>query len=265
METLVRYARLYGYFVRFSVSRALEFRFDFFFRIGMDLVYYAVNLAFFKILFLHTSEVAGWTEPQVMIFISGALVVDAIQMTIFSNNMWMFPLLVNRGDLDYYLVRPVSTLFFVSLRDFAVNSFVNLVAALGILGWAVARYPGPVHAGQLAFLVALLFGGAVLHFLVKLIFLLPVFWSHSGRGFEQVFWGMTKMMERPDRIFTGWVRRTLVTILPFSIMASFPARLFIEGFDSSIFIHFSLILVLFGIAAIAFWRHALGAYSSASS
>ena len=45
--------------------------------------------------------------------------------------MWWLPMLINRGDLDYYLVRPVSTLFFVSFRDFAANSFVNLVIATG--------------------------------------------------------------------------------------------------------------------------------------
>ena len=33
---MIRYLRLYGYFLRFSFSRAMEFRFDFFFRIFMD-------------------------------------------------------------------------------------------------------------------------------------------------------------------------------------------------------------------------------------
>ena len=62
-------------------------------------------------------------------------------MTVFANNMWWLPIAVNRGDLDYYLVRPVSSLFFLSLREFAANSFLNLLLATGILVWALARYP----------------------------------------------------------------------------------------------------------------------------
>ena len=67
------------------------------------------------------------------VFLAGIFMSDALHMTIFANNMWMLPILINKGDLDYYLVRPVSPLFFLSLRDFAANSFLNLVIASGIV------------------------------------------------------------------------------------------------------------------------------------
>lgn len=60
-------------------------------------------------------------------------------MTLFSNNLWWLSTYVNRGDLDYYLVRPVSSLFFVSLRDFAANSFVNLLMACSLLAWTITN------------------------------------------------------------------------------------------------------------------------------
>ncbi|MCM2278814.1 MAG: ABC-2 family transporter protein [Oligoflexia bacterium] len=262
---MARYLRLYAYFVRFSLSRAMEFRLDFFFRIAMDLVYYGVNLAFFRILFLQTPTLAGWDESQAMVFVGCYLVVDALNMTLFSNNMWMFPILVNRGDLDYYLVRPVSTFFFVTLRDFAVNSFVNLVFAFGILGWAFTRAPGEFSWDRYLLLAFLLPLGSVLYGLVQLAFLLPVFWNHSARGWGGVFWSMTKIMERPDRIFRGWMRAILTTILPFALMASFPARLFLEGFGSELLFHFVLVFMAFALVLALLWRAALRAYSSASS
>ncbi len=90
-----RYLRLFSYFVRFSVSRSLEFRFDFFFRVAMDLLYYVVNLLFYKVLFLNTNFIAGWTTQQMYIFVAAFCVVDAIQMTLFANNLWWFPQLIN--------------------------------------------------------------------------------------------------------------------------------------------------------------------------
>ena len=149
MSILLRYIRLFGYFVAFSFSRSFEFRFDFYMRIIMDICYYCVAIAFFKILFLHTGSLGGWGEPEMMIFVAAYCIVDAINMTLFSNNMWQFPMLVNRGDLDYYLIRPVSSLFFLSLRDFAANSFVNLLITFGIFIWAVQRYPEPLGAGKI--------------------------------------------------------------------------------------------------------------------
>jgi len=128
-----RYLRLYLQFLKFSFSRSLEYRMDFWFRIVMDCMFYLVELAFFTILYQHTDMLGGWNYDQILIFVSGFLVIDAIHMTVFSNNMWWMPILVNKGDLDYYVVRPVSSLFFLSLRDFAANSFLNLLIASGIL------------------------------------------------------------------------------------------------------------------------------------
>ena len=58
---MLRYARLYAYFLRFSFSRAMEFRLDFFFRVGMDALWYAVHLSFFTVLYRHTQALGGWS------------------------------------------------------------------------------------------------------------------------------------------------------------------------------------------------------------
>ena len=260
-----RYLRLYAHFVRFSFSRAMEFRLDFFFRVVMDLMYYAMNIAFYKVIFLHTTKLGGWSEDQALVFAAGYLFLDAINMTVFANNSWQLPLSINRGDLDYHLVRPVSSLFFLSLREFAANSFLNLIIAAGILGYALNAYSGPFGAFDVVLYVLLLVNGAVLYHLLRLVTVIPVFWMQYGRGFEQLYWGLTRFMERPDEIFRGWLRRALVTVLPFSLMASFPARLLIEGFRPEILLHIAGVTVLLFLFVVWFWRRGLRAYSSASS
>jgi ABC-2 type transport system permease protein len=260
-----RYFKLYLNFLRFSFSRAMEFRIDFFFRIVMDVFYYGVNIAFFKIIFLHTSLLGGWNEAQMMVFVGCFLVLDALNMTMLANNLYNLPLFINRGDLDYYLIRPVSSLFFLSLRDFAANSFVNLIMAVGILGWAIVGYPGPVSLQGLAFLGLMLLMGFMLQFAVRILTIVPVFWWHSGHGLEIVYWHMVRFVERPDRIFTGVVRVLLLTVLPFGLMASFPARMFLEPFNWMVLLHLLVVTVGFWLVALLLWRRGLRAYSSASS
>jgi viologen exporter family transport system permease protein len=260
-----RYLRLYGHFMRFSISRAFEFRVDFFFRVIMDLAYYGIQFAFYKVVFLQTPLLGGWNQEQTFIFVAGYLVVDGLAMTLFSNNMWYFPVAVNKGDLDYYLVRPASSLFFLSVRDFAANSLVNLIFACGILAWAIARSSLEFSAASLALYAATLALGAVLHYLVHMLTLLPVFWLHSGSNLHGIFYSSARLVERPDRIYTGWVRKILVSVLPFCLMASFPARLFLEGWDWAIAGHILLAVAgLFG-GVVLIWNAGLKAYSSASS
>ncbi len=260
-----RYLRLYACFVRFSFSRAMEFRLDFFFRIVMDLVWNAVHLGFFWLLFRHTTLLGGLDFDQAIVFAASFFLVDALHMTIFSNNMWWFPTLVNRGDLDYYLIRPVSPLFFLSLRDFAANSFVNLLAAVGILAWALARCPGSFSPGPLILFFLLLGGGLLLHFCLNLLFLLPVFWMHSASGTRELFFALSRYSQKPHGIFRGWVLRVLVTALPFALIASFPVNALFFGASLGRLAHVLAVVVgMFGLLLLV-WRRGLAAYASASS
>ena len=200
-----RYLRLYAHFLRFSFSRAMEFRVDFFFRIGMDVLWNITHITFFTVLFLHTKMLGDLTLDQVWVFMGALFVSDAIHMTVFSNNMWWFPLLVNRGDLDYYLVRPVSSLFFLSVRDFAANSFLNLLIAIGILTYALLRYPGPLSAGSILVFLTFLLAGSFLHYVTHMLFSIPVFWLQSPGGIREVYWSLSSTMGRPLNCTTSKV------------------------------------------------------------
>lgn len=262
---MIRYLRLYGYFLRFSFSRAMEFRFDFFFRVVMDALWYGHHLVFFWILYRHTPLLGGWTLDQMFVFAGGVFLADAIQMTLTSNNLWMLPNHVNKGDLDYYLVRPVSSLFFLSLRDFAANSFVNLLMAVGLLGWALARYPGPMGLGAIAIFLALLLVGCLLHYSLQMIFTIPVFWLQTSGGLREIFWSLDRYTGRPHGIFRGWVRRILVSILPFALIVSFPTSALFDGVTWKLLAHVcGVTAVAFGIT-IWMWTRGLKAYASASS
>mgnify|MGYP001619760702 CR=1 FL=1 len=244
----------------------MEFRFDFVFRIFMDIIYYTVNIVFYQVLFRHMTTLSGWTEPQVMVFVAVFLLVDAFQMCLFSNNLFFFPMLINKGDLDYYLVRPVSTLFFVSLREFAVNSFFNVLIAIGILVWTLLRFPEPVTLARVLLLVFGVGCGTLVFYLVRMVLLIPVFWLHTSRGLDAIFWSLTRAKERPDGIFTGWVRVVFTSVLPFSLMASFPARLFLDP-ENAIGTGFQLcvVIAIFSTLLLTLWRLGLKSYSSASS
>lgn len=265
LHTVRRYGRLYLYFLRFSFSKALEFRVDFWFRFVMDLLFYGLQLAFFEILYRHIPSIGGWGADEAFLFIAGFFVVDAMQMTIISSNMHQLSRLVNDGSLDYYLVRPVSSLFFLSFREFAANSFMNLVVAISIVGWALWRYPTPLNPWLLsAFGLALLLG-FLIYYALRMLLLLPTFWTNTGRGLDLLFHQTTVLMERPDTIYRGMLRVLFVSVLPYALIASFPARIIIDGTAWGILLHLALVAGIFLVLLRWAWRRALANYSSASS
>ncbi len=261
----MKYLKLYKYFVKFSLIQAMQFRFDFFFRIVMDCIFYLVNILFYIILFRHTGGIGGWTESEVLIFTSSFLMMDALQMSITSNGVWMIPNLVNKGELDYYLLRPVSSLFFLSTRDFAFNSFVNFLVTIGIMIWAFTRSEVSYPAVKILLFVFLTLNGTYLFFLLRVLFLIPVFWTHSGRGLEAIFWTADKIAERPDAIYKGWVRKVVIFILPFAVISSFPARALFQSNWLEVSLYCLGIVLAFHFITMGLWKWGLRSYSSASS
>jgi len=262
---IARYLRIYVAFVRFSCSRAMAFRLDFFFRVGMDALWYATHLAFFAVIYGHTAELGGWTREQAFVFCGALFVADALQMTFFANNLHWLPILINKGDLDYHLVRPVSPLFVLTLREFAANSAINLAMALAILAWALARYEGPLPVVNVIAFAVLLVCGVVLFGLLHLLFVIPTFWLHTPRGLRDVFYGLVNTWCRPHRIYTGWLRRVLTTVLPFAVIVSYPVEALLAGPSLALVCHVAAVLAGAAIAVAVVWRAGLVAYSSASS
>jgi len=190
---------------------------------------------------------------------------DALMMCVFANNMWWFPVLVNRGDMDYYLVKPVSPLFFLSLKEFAANSSVNLLGSLGIFVWSLTQYEGNIYIWKLILFILFIINGTVLYYLLNMLFIVIVFWTQSPRGLGDLFWSLSHALERPDRVYTGVLRIIFTTVLPFSLAASYPARIFLEDFDINIILHIILVSILLWGVFLMIWKRGLKIYGSASS
>lgn len=260
-----RYLRLYLYFLRFSFSKAMEFRVDFTFRIIMDLAFYTMQFLFFKIIYLHTPILGGWNLEEMRIFIGAFIFVDAFNMTFFANNAWWFPTYINRGELDYYLTKPISSFFFIGFREIAANSFINFLVSISLLAYLIGSSTLEFNFIKLIVFVFLLINGALLYHFLNLAFLMVVFWSHSPRGFGDLFFTAEKIMNRPDGIFHGYMRRFFLHILPFSIMASYPTRFLIN--ENSWHLLPEILLTSLGVYFFVFflWKKGLKSYSSASS
>ncbi len=263
---MIRYLRLYAYFLRFSFSKAMQFRVDFFFRFIMDIFFYLIQFLFFNIIYLHTPTLGGWGPEQMTVFICSFIFVDAFNMTFFASNTWWLPIAINRGDLDYYLTKPVSAFFFLGFKEFAANSCLNLILASFLLAGALIEYPQSFSFFELSVFGLLIINGAFLYFMTFLIFILTVFWTSSPRGFSDVFFSVEKVFQKPDGIFTGYIRRFFLSLLPFSVMASYPVKfLFHEQNRGNIIFEVALGSLFVYLLVTIMWKRGLANYSSASS
>ena len=231
----------------------------------MDIIYAIILIAFYEILYKQTPTLGGWNREQAMIFVGICLVVDSIQMTLFTNGLNNIAELVNKGDLDYYLVRPVSSLFFLVLREVSLNSGINLLISFCILIYYFSVSSLTFSFLSLVGFAILVLNGSLIYCLLRLLFVLPVFWLGSVRGLDSLFYNLYYCVDRPDKVFRGAVRLILTTILPFCVMASFPAQVLFGHGGYGLVLHTFGVSLGLGIITYFVWARCLKAYSSASS
>ncbi|MBX7144255.1 MAG: ABC-2 family transporter protein [Oligoflexia bacterium] len=262
---VLRYLRLYASLVRFAASTAIVFRADFWCRILMDIAYYATMIGFFAAVFQHTDTLGGFSVPQARVFVAMFLVLDSFHMTVYGTGVYSILQLVRKGDMDYYLLRPVSTLFLVTLREFSLASLLNLSIGLWLLYSAIASYPQQLQPSSIIYGLFLLLNGTFLFYILRVLFIVPVFWTISGDGIMGMFYALRDAAERPHRIYPRVLRIVLMTIVPFALMASVPAELMFRPFEWSSFLLICAVTLCSFLMMLVVWKRALRAYGSASS
>jgi ABC-2 type transport system permease protein len=260
----MRYFIIYYSLVKFSIQRSLQFKLDFFLKIIMDCCFYGVHFLFFNVIMNHSEELAGWSRHQLQLLVAAISLMDALQMTFFSTNLWQFPTLVNTGHFDSYLLRPVSARFFTSLRSFQLDSFMNVLIAIGISIYIFSLAPEPVSWWRYMLFYIGVFCGTFIFYCHYFIALCGVFWFHKVKGFTSLSGTLSKFSEYPDSIYPSMLRKFFIFVVPYALISSFPSRLL---FDAKPFHIFGLILLgcatIFALSQFI-WRKGLFAYSSAS-
>src|SRR5213078_5188852 len=157
--------------------------------------------------------------------------------------------------------------FAVSSKQFGLDSVVN--AALGgvVVVVSLTRLgvmPQPLHI--LLYLVAIGFGIAI-HYSIMLNLAAVSFWIVRAQGLVYGYFNFLNIARYPDVIFPRLFRVIFGWVIPVVIIANIPARLLIKSFGQPVPLMLHLIIastIVFWLTR-AFWKFALGHYSSASS
>src|SRR5580700_4835284 len=161
ISRLRRYAGIYAALWRNSVAREMGFKSNFLLWIAVELLWFALQLSFIGVVYLHTDHIATWTKWQVVMLVGASHFIQQLFQAIFLSNCIQFSEMVRTGRLDFMLLLPMNTRFLVSLRQVDLGGFVNAATALGVMGYAARQLHLVPSLAQLAGFFLLCIAGIV--------------------------------------------------------------------------------------------------------
>jgi ABC-2 type transport system permease protein len=263
---LQRHLSVYAMLWRNSLVREMTFKTNFILWIVVELCWFALQLTFINVIYLHTESIAGWSQWQVVMLIGASHFIQEIFQAIFLINCTNLSELVRTGKLDFLLLLPVNTRFLVSVRQVDLGSLVNAAIAGGVMIYAARQLdliPSPV---QITMFLLLCVAGVVIHYSLMFLLATVSFWTVRAQGIVWAYYNLFNVSRLPDSAFRGWFKVVFTFAIPMLLVSNVPVRVLTDRLESPLHI---LLLVGLAIGCLTLselgWRFSVRHYTSASS
>jgi ABC-2 type transport system permease protein len=263
---LKRYLTIYVALWKNSVTREMSFKGNFILWIVVELLWFALQLCFIGVLYLHTDSIGSWTKWQVVLLVGASSFIQQTFQAFFLTNCTGLSELVRTGKMDFLLALPVNTRFVVSLRQVDLGAFVNAAFALVVMVYALMQLHFIPTVGEGFGFLALCAVGILIHYSLMFMLASISFWTVRAQGIVWGYYNLFNIARMPDEAFKGAFKIVFTFVLPVLLVSNVPVRVLAEKLTSP-----TQLLVLFGLAIVCaviselFWRRSLQRYTSASS
>ncbi len=264
MSSFLLHLRVLQVSIKNNFVREFIYRSNMFAMAFADLMWVLIEASFFEVIYSNVDSINGWTRPQTYFFLGIFVAADSLFTTFFQRNFWMFPSLVNQGEFDTLLTKPVNAAFLATTRYVNFSQLANL--GLGI--WIIQHFgPAAGFEGGSAWLLVIgwVIVGLTAQFLLRFAFVVWSFWTERGFTVQHLYYQMYALANKPDGIYPRAIRFILKTALPFAFIGSVPSQAILGKAERSDY--FLLIASLSGFYFLNrfLWRKGLDRYQSASS
>ena len=228
VSTLRRYAAIYGALWRNSVAREMGFKSNFLLWIVVELLWFALQICFIGVIYLHTGHIATWTKWQVVLLVGASHFIQQLFQAVFLSNCVQFSELVRTGRLDFMLLLPVNTRFLISLRVVDLGGFVNAASALAVMAYAARQLHLTPSAGQILGFLLLSLAGILIHYSLMFILSSVAFWTVRAQGIVWGYYSFFNVARLPDAAFKGFFKAFFTFAIPMLLVANVPAKLLLR-------------------------------------
>ncbi len=261
---LHHYIQVYAVQIKNNFVREAVYRTNFLTALTVDIIWIGVEISLFSVLYSNTTTLAGWTQAQAYFFLGIFFASDALFTVFFQRNFWNFSDLVNKGELDILLTKPIHPLFLALTRSINITSVFNIFLGLGITAHFAhdAGFKGGMHWFGVGFWLLI---GLLSATLLRFTFSIWVFWTDRSWALSRLYYQFFSFATKPDTLYPKAIRYLILSVLPFAFIGSVPARALLYGLSLNEYFLVFFVLISFFMINSFLWKFGLKKYQSASS
>ncbi len=252
-----------GLFWSTSLEAELEYRWNFLVA-SLTSCLNLVGSIFSLFLFYRTGyHFAGWSWAEAMMVLSFFILLQGISSTLFEPNLNRIVNHIQQGTLDYILLKPISSQFWLSLRVISIWGIPDLLFALIVMIYSGRQLHLSWHSYLLS-LLPILTSCLILYSIWYLLATTSI-WFVKVNNITEVLRGVLQAGRYPISAYPVMYRAFFTFVIPIVFLTTVPAETVLHRVPTNLAIGSFLLAIVLPIIANLFWRYALRFYTSASS
>jgi ABC-2 type transport system permease protein len=246
-----------------SLSSEMEYRVNFLTSSLSSLGQLAGTLLTVNILYDKGYQFRGWSREETYLVVGLFTLLNGVSTSILDSNLSRIVWHVQRGTLDFILLKPLDAQLQLSTRNLTPWGLPNILFALSLLIFSAVKLHLPLSACLLGIIPILL--SLVILYSLWFLVATSTIWFTKVWNATEVLRSFIEAGKYPLAAYPLSLQFVFVFILPIAFLTTIPAEV-MRGTRGSIFILIELgIAALLFIVSRLFWKFALRHYTSASS
>jgi ABC-2 type transport system permease protein len=258
-----RYLRVLSIFWRTTFAAEMEYRLNFVVSTLSSLGQLAGSL-FGLFLFYRTGYTfAGWNWEQALIVLGIFTLFQGFSSTFLSPNLNRIVQHIQQGTLDFVLLKPISSQFWLSTYTLSPWGIPDLLFGVILIGYAGGRL-GLGLSNYLFGLLPLCFGFIILYSLWFMLGAMSI-WFVKIYNVTEVLRGLLEAGRFPMAAYPVAYRFFFTFVIPVAFLTTVPAEALLGRTEVIWTVGAGVLALALFLASRAFWQFALRFYTSASS
>jgi ABC-2 type transport system permease protein len=258
-----RYFHTLQLFWAAAISAELEYRINFVLA-ALSSLGNLVGSIFGLFLFYRTGYTfAGWKWEEALVVLSIFTLLQGFSSTFLAPNLNRIVDRVQQGTLDFVLLKPISSQFWLSANTISPWGMPDLIFGAGLLVYAATKLQIPI-ANYFLTTIPLVFSAIVLYSIWFMLGAMSI-WFVKIYNVTEVLRGLLEAGRFPMAAYPAAYRFFFTFVVPVAFLTTVPAEAMLGRVEMAWIAGAGMLAIALVLASGYFWKFALRFYTSASS
>lgn len=263
----MHYLSLYLEFIKINLYSMIQYRVAYLTSMLAQAVDYGISFLLIWVMIYRFDTLNGWSPYEVMFLYALNVCSYAIAGFFFHITMSYLPDMIQRGEFDEVLTKPMNPLLYLASRNFSPGYVSHIALSIAIMVVSLSNMRVQITLLKIVFLCACIAGAALIQGAAFILTSVPSFWITQNSLKRVLFHQLRSFIDYPISLYNKFIQIILTLVIPYAFISFYPAQYFLGKqdflmFNQSIQYLTPIIGLVLFILAYKFWNFGLRHYKS---